>query len=214
MCPNHSVEKVAPLCTEVCGSFELTNNSNLQNVFYAIISGQNVKLYCRITRPPRIRGPILSRLKTEILNVENKKPEIRAVRPGKSPDFFFFFVCRPPPQAAVDVSGHKYQRSSRSFTKRRTAPIAITTEGFLACCSCRQSVGWKSSRPALATTARIGAYSLRNSAAFVRHNQQPTCCWSCDVTDRAGVVRFMTPIASAMGTGSGGRVDQRNYGGT
>ena len=77
-------------------------------------------------------------------------------------------------------------RSSRSFTNRRTALIATTTEGFRLlpteanCCS-------KSSRPALATTARPRDYSRGNSAASAPH-----------INDRYVVCR--APVARARTT--------------
>ena len=65
-------------------------------------------------------------------------------------------------------------RPTRSFTKRRIVQIATTAGGFRSlpmqarCC-------WKSSHPALATTARTQEYSPRNgSAAFAQHDLQST----------------------------------------
>ena len=78
---------------------------------------------------------------------------------------------KPPPRNGM-------MRSSRSFTKRTTELIATTTEGFRLL-STQAKCSSKSSRPALATTARPRDSPRRNSAASAPYHQRVVCCSSC-----------------------------------
>ena len=85
--------------------------------------------------------------------------------------------------ANVWITGEVPQQCKEAIIKvlhkRRAALIAATTKIFRLLLM-QASVAENRCVPALATTARIGAYSLSNSAAFVRHDQKSKCCSSCD----------------------------------